>query len=108
MANISYQQAEITGTVLNFVAASGGGDTIAVGGGSVLLVKNGDVSSKTVTITVPGSTFGQANPDVPITVAAGAIVAIPLEDRDLVDSTDGLIHIAYSAVTNVTVAAISV
>jgi hypothetical protein len=109
MAELTYQQADIDGVTVAMAAASGGGDTVRANDRGALLVTNGDASSKTVTIAVPGNTrFGQAEPDVAITVAAGATKLIGPFPRALVDPTDGFVHVSYSAVTSVTVAAVEI
>jgi len=106
MAAIAVQQAKVTGTALNFVAASGGGDTIAVQGDTYLFVRNADASSKTVTVVRPGSDeYELAVPDVAVTVAAGATAVIGPIPPSFRDSSDSLVDITYSAVTSVTVAA---
>lgn len=109
MATLSPAQAKITGATVTMVAASGGGDKVKPNSRTALLVKNGDASSKTVTVAVPGNTKqGQPIPDVAVVVAAGAMALIGPFDADLGDDTDRLVHISYSAVTSVTVAAVSV
>ena len=65
--------------------------------------------TKTVTVVVPGNTrYGQADPDVTITVPAGGTSLIGPLPRDLADPADGLVHITYSAVTSLTVAAVAI
>lgn len=108
MATLAYQQSKIIGTELTFVAASAGGDKVAPADRGALLVRNGDASAKTVTVVTPGSTkYAQADPDVAVVVAAGATAVIGPFPQDL-GGTDGLVSITYSAVTSVTVAAITV
>lgn len=108
MALLSKQQSALAGAVITFGAAAGGGDTIKANERSILLVTNGDSSSHTVTIAIPGNTdFGQAQPDVAVVVAAGVTKAIGPFARGVNDPSDGLVHITYSAVTSVTVAHIS-
>ena len=68
----------------------------------MLRVKNGSASSITVTVVVPGSTYGQANPDVPVVVAAGTEAAIGMIPGAL--AVDGVVSVEYTAVTTVTVA----
>ena len=105
MANLTIQEGKVTGTALTMAAASGGGDTVPVGG--ALLVRNGDASSKTVTVAVPGEKYGQARPDIEVVMAAGATALIGPFPPDLADDEDRLVHVTYSAVTSVTVAAIN-
>lgn len=108
MALITPQLVEPTGVALTFAAASGGGDTISPGSTTCLLVRNGDASSKTVTIVVPGTKYGQANPDISAAVAAGVTAVFGPFGSDLADPADGLIDVTYSAVTSVTVAALRI
>lgn len=109
MALLTPVQAKLTGTALVMGAAAGGGDTIHAGEHTAVIVTNGGVGSITVTVVVPGNTdHGQAEPDVPVTVAAGATKILGPFDADLEDPTDGLIDITYSGVTSVTVGAITV
>lgn len=103
MALLTYQQPKLTGTTITYAAASAGGDTLGHTTGGVLRVKNGDAAAKTVTVVTPGNTaYGQADPDIPVTVAAGAEVAIGPFPAGL--AVDGVVSVTYSAVTSVTVA----
>lgn len=109
MATLAYQKARVTGTAVSLAAAAGGGDLIPPNPNGALMVRNGDASAKTVTVAVPGNTkFGQADPDVAVVVAAGATALIGPLDQDLADPTDGMVHVTYSAVTSVTVAAVDI
>lgn len=108
MADLSYQQSEITGIAVTFANAAAGGDTVAVNARGLLLVRNQDAAAKTVTVVVPGTKYGQALPDVPVAVDAGATAAIGPFPADLADPTTGRVHVTYSAVTSVTVAAVLV
>lgn len=91
-----------------FVAANGGGDTVARRDNSFLVVKNGGGSPVTVTLDTPGTTHGLAIADEGVTVAAGATAYISTDDSIFVHPSDNLIHIAYSGVTSVTVAQVAV
>lgn len=103
MALLTHQAPTLAGTAVTYAAAAAGGDTFGRTAAGVLRVKNGSASSVTVTVVTPGNTkYGQADPDVPVAVAAGAEVAIgPFSDALAVD---GVISVTYSAVTSVTVA----
>jgi hypothetical protein len=108
MALLARQTAKVTGTVITFASASGGGDTVAPDPFGVLHVRNASGGTLTVTVVVPGNTqFGQAQPDVAVAVAAGASVAIGPLSPDLADPATGLINITYSGVTSLTVAAVT-
>lgn len=109
MAALTVQQAAITGTALTFAAAAGGGDTVQVSGDTILIVRNTDGTTKTVTVVRPGTEYGQANPDIAHVVAAttGVSVIGPIP-TEFADPTTGVVSITYSAVTGVTVAAVRV
>lgn len=101
MALLTRQVPSLYGTAVTYAAATSGGDTFGWVAGGVLRVKNGSASAVTVTVVVPGTTYGQANPDVPIVVAAGAEVAIGAVPNAL--AVDGVVSVTYTAVTSVTV-----
>lgn len=110
MALLTYRQASASAVSAAVqAAASGGGDTVAPNDRGMLVFRNGDASSKTVTIVVPGNTkYGQANPDVAQIVPAGATAYIGPLQSDLADPITGVISFTYSAVTSCTVAAVTV
>lgn len=104
MALLAKQAASVVGlNPVTMNTAAGGGDTVNVDvPGICLLVRNGDASAKTVTVVRPGTTYGTADPDIPVVIAAGnqAIIGpIPVDFAD----TNGLVAITYSAVTSVTI-----
>ncbi|UNZ20626.1 hypothetical protein [Streptomyces sp. 891-h] len=89
-----------------FTAAAAGGDNCATGAGVLLLVKNGDAASHTVTLATPQTFDGDlALEDRAVAVAAGQDAAIPVTDRYR-DPSTGRCSITYDAVTSVTVAVI--
>lgn len=107
MATLTYQQASIQGAAYASAAANVGGDKVAPHSRGAVIVENGDASPITVTIAVPGTDkYGQARPDIPVTVAAGAAKIIGPFPADLASDVDGLVAITYSGVTSVTVAAV--
>lgn len=108
MALLNPQQVGITGTTPAYgaVAAS---DTIVPDDRTFLIVKNGNASPDTVTVVVPGAAYGQARPDVAVSVPAtngerwiGPMVA------DLADPTTGLITVNHSVTATVTCALVRV
>lgn len=106
MATLTYQQAKVSGTAVNLVAADVAGDKVVPGG--ALMVRNASAGSINVTLDVPGNTkYGLANPDPVVAVAAGATTLIGPLPGDLAGS-DGLVAFTYSAVASVTVAAVSI
>lgn len=110
MATLTYKQASAS-VVSQAVqaAASAGGDKVLPHDRGMLVFRNGDAASKTVTLLVPGNTkYGQANPDVAHVVPAGATAYIGPLPADLADPADGLVAFTYSAVTACTVSAVTV
>ncbi|WP_326780432.1 hypothetical protein OG481_09810 [Streptomyces longwoodensis] len=108
MAALNTTVVGLTGSTVTYTPASGGGDTCETGAGVVLLVKNGDASSHTVTLVTPEVVDGDlAVADRAVTVAAGAERAIPVTGRYRNPST-GRAAITYDAVTSVTVAVLRV
>ena len=108
MATLTTQPATaIGGKTITYTAASAGGDKVAPGPNVYLLVKNASAGSVTVTLDTTGTAFnGVAIPDTAVTVAAGAEAIIPVT-ADYRNTSDGLAAITYSAVTTVTVAALT-
>ncbi|MDX2681105.1 hypothetical protein [Streptomyces soliscabiei] len=107
MAALTTTVVGLTGAAVAYTAAAGGGDTCQTGAGVLLLVKNGDASSHTVTLATPATVNGLAIADRAIAVAAGAEMAIPVTN-DYRDPSTGRAAITYDAVTSVTVAVVRV
>jgi hypothetical protein len=97
----------LTGGAIEFTPAAGGGDTCQTGLGVLLLVKNGDSSSHTVTLATPGTVNGLAIADRAIVVPAGDELGIPVTN-DYRDPATGRAAITYDGVTSVEVAVIRV
>lgn len=110
MANLATQTFGFAGEAITLVAAAGGGDAVFPADPRVFLwVKNGGGSPITVTLTVPGTTFGQNNPDIGVSVPNGGERLIgPLGPELVAPETFQNVLIAYSGVTTVTVAAVRV
>lgn len=102
MALLTPTQAKITGTVATKAAADAAGETF-LPGDHALVILNGSGSSITASVVVPGNTkYGQAQPDVAVTIAAGVETVIGPFPDDLADPADGLVHVTYSSVATVT------
>jgi hypothetical protein len=104
MALLTLQQVLITGTTPSYGAVAST-DTIVPDDRAFLIVKNASGTQDNCVVVVPGTTYGQANPDVttvvPITTGErwiGPMVAA------LADPTTGLITITHSQTTSVTCA----
>jgi hypothetical protein len=100
MAELTPVQVQLGGADVAKAAADAAGETFRPGDNLALVVANGDTVARTVTVAVPGNTrFGQAQPDVAVTVAAGGEQAIGPFPAELRDPADGLVHVSYDAVT---------
>ena len=105
---LTVQAMSIDGIAPTYATAASGGDTFANNGKTFLHVKNGGGSSINVTLAsqVDSPPAGTAASNKVIAVAAGGEKMIgPLPEYGYNDS-GGLVHVSYSAVTSVTVAAI--
>lgn len=108
MALLAAQQVGITGPTITFGAAAAS-DTVVPDDRLMLVYKNTNAATRDITVVVPGTRFGQANPDVVVTIAAttGEEYIGPIT-RDLADPVTGLVTVTTSAQTNVTVAAVRI
>ena len=105
MATLVRSNAVLAGAVATYAAAAAGGDTFANDGNTVIHVKNGGASPITVTVdSVQMSNFG-TDEDVVVTVANGSDKLIGPFSVARFGRTP---TVTYSAVTTVTVAAISI
>jgi hypothetical protein len=109
MATLAHQSTGYAGTNITFQAAGlvDGFDVTVPDDRVFLWVKNADAASRTVTVDVAGSTFGQDNPNVAVVVLNGQERLIGPLNAGLVGAT-GVVVLTYSALTNVTVAAVVV
>lgn len=108
MALLNPQQVAITGTTPSYgaVAAS---DTIVPDDRTFLIVKNASGTSDTCTVVVPGSVYGQARPDIAVSVPItnGERWIGPLV-QDLADPATGLITVTHSQTASVTCALVRI
>lgn len=107
--NLDVQNNSLNGIVIVFLAASVGGDTfINLDSKTVLVVKNGDATAKTVTINSVGNCNQGFDHDIVVNVPAGGQVQIgPFQSSRFNDTTTQRVGITYSTVTALTIAAIS-
>lgn len=110
MAALTVQEASILGTTLTLAAASGGGDTVDPTGGDVCLeVRNGSGGALSVLVARAGTEYGQANPDITVSVAAGTTKLIGPIPQAFRDSADNLVDLTYpGGVSSLTIAAFRV
>lgn len=107
MAVLTVQDMTTSGLEVVFVAAGVAGDSFMNDGNTFLRVKNGDVSDKTVTIASPINCNQGFTHNVAIVVTAGEERDIGPFLRNRFNDDTGKVNITYSAITSVTVAAIS-
>ena len=95
------------GTIITPVDANVDGNYFINTGKSFLRVVNGSASPITVTVSSPTLCNQGSTHDLSITVAAGVTKDIGPFDYTRFSSSDSYVHVTYSAVTTVTVAAVS-
>ncbi len=107
MALLAPLTATVAGTPVAYAVAAAGGDTVAVGARSRLLVRNGSAASVTVTIAAAGALVDEvAYGPIVVAVPAGADRLIAIPPR-LADPATGLATVTYSAAASVTIAHLS-
>lgn len=113
MATIAKQNITEAGVDLTLSTAAGGGDQFTNTGKELLVILNGDASSKTVTVTAQQtsatvSSLGlMAKEDQSVVVAAGGIGVIGPFPTQSFNDANNYAQVTYSAVTSVEVAVIS-
>lgn len=91
----------------SLVAAAGGGDTFANDGQTFFIVKNGDASDHTVTFAQQLAQDGVTPTNPARNVTAGHTCIFGPFPTGIYNGSDNLgVHVSYSAVTSVTVAAV--
>lgn len=107
MALLSSQQIQITGTAQTLTAAAAS-DTMPYGDRLFLWVKTTGTAT-TVTITPPGTHFGQAHGTISVVCPSTGDRLIGPLSQGLADGTTGLITAAFSgALTGVTRALVAI
>jgi hypothetical protein len=108
MALLAYQQAAITGPATTFAAVSAS-DTMPPDDRGFLWVKNASGTIDSAVVVVPGTSFGQANADVTVSVpiTTGERLIGPLVPS-LADPTTGLITVTHSQTATVTCALVRI
>jgi hypothetical protein len=105
MTLLNAQTPTILGAALTYSAVTAT-DTANPGNNVFLHVKTVGTAD-TVTIVVPGSTYGQARPDVAIAIGTNTDRIIGPLVADIADPTTGLVTINHSATSAVTCALLS-
>lgn len=108
MATRATQNPGTVGIIPTFYAAEAGGDRVSPG--TRLLVHNGGGASINLTITTPGTLDGLAIADRVVAVPNGAFPAnfrvLDVPSDIYRDPADGLVGLAWSAITTVTFCAV--
>ena len=111
MAELTLYQITEAGSAVTYASATAEGDTVDNGGSTFLHIKNGNASTRTVTITaqttsVDSSIYGDlTKANASIVVGAGAESVIGPFKTSSFNNADGEIAITYSAVTDLTIVA---
>lgn len=108
MALLTTQQVSITGTSPTYGAVAAT-DTANPDDRTFLIIRNANASPDTATVVIPGAYYGQAVPDVAVTVPAttGERWIGPL-NQALADPVTGLVTITHSVTATVTCALVRV
>jgi hypothetical protein len=106
---LSVQSIVRAGLSPTYTAANVDGHSVANEGKQTFIhVKNGGASPITVTIPTPGSVDGLAVADRTVNVPAGEERMIGPFPAAFYNQADGTVHVDFSAVTSVTLAAFKV
>lgn len=105
---LTVQKLTSAGVTPTFGAADVTGDKFANNGRQFLVVKNGGAASTTVTINSQKKCDQGFDHDLEVSVAASAEKWIGPFDPNRFNDGSGDVNVAYSEVTSVTVAAVSI
>ena len=108
MAVLNTQQVSLAGVNPAFVAADALGDEWANSGRSYLHVKNGAAAAVDVTVDSQTQCNQGFDHNVAVNVPAASERRIGPFPKSRFDDAAGRVHVAYSAVANVTVAVVEV
>jgi hypothetical protein len=106
MAELTVQQIARTGLEATYAAAAGGGDEFDNDGRTFFHIINANGSDRTATFVTSVTVDGLAVGDVAVVVTAGEERMVGPFPPSIFNDTDGHVNVTYSAVTDVTVAAI--
>lgn len=106
MATLTVQDINASGITPSYTAASAGGDEFANDGKTMLHVKNGGVSSITVTIISQKTCNQGYQHNLTVDVAADGEKMIGPFSAERFNNENGRVQVQYSDVTSVTVAAL--
>lgn len=104
MALLNVQQVDLTGVKPTFNTCNAAGDTFYNNGQTYIHIKNGDTSSKTVTVLSPGKCNQGFQHDLSITIPANEERVVGFFIPTGRFNTDEKVSLTYSAVTSLTIA----
>lgn len=107
MAQLTVQKLGTAGVSPTFAAADAAGDKFANNGRQFLVVKNGGAAAITVTVNSQRQCDQGFDHDITVNVAAAGEKWIGPFEPNRFNDGNGNVNVAYSAVTSVTVAAVS-
>ena len=105
MTDLTPQTIVRTGLAMTYEAANVDGEMIPNAGRMFLHVKNGSAVSVTVTVDTPGLVDGLAVAQLTVAIPAGQERMIGPFPPGVYNQSSGNIHVTFSAVTTVTLAA---
>lgn len=109
MSTLTIQDPGRAGAELDLThAAAAGGDQWLNTGKEILVIKNADISSHNVKVTVQATPDGKDVTERTITVGAGKTFATDVFPKNVYNDAGGYAQITYSAVTSVTIAVLRV
>jgi hypothetical protein len=106
LAQLTAQKISQSGLSPTYSSAASGGETFPNDGKTFFHVKNGDTTSKTVTIVAQNKCNQGFLHDLEVTVAASGEKIIGPFQVERFTNDAGVAKVTYSAVTSVTVAAL--
>jgi len=107
MAVLTSQRFSTVGLAPTLTAAAAGGDSFTNDGNTYLIVKNASGASITVTVNSQALCNFGFDHDMVVTVNAGATQQIGPFTTSRYNDASGQVHWTYSAVTSVTVGALT-
>jgi hypothetical protein len=106
---LSPQQVGITGTTPSYGAVSASDTIVPDSDRMFLIVKNGNASADSCVVVIPGNEYGQARPDVTVSVpGSGGERWIGPFTPDMADPVTGLVTITHSVTATVTAALVRI
>jgi hypothetical protein len=108
VATLAYQSVGYAGAAVTSQTPNAIVDIVDMNPRGFVWVKNGGGVSTTVTIPVPGTTQGQANPDISVSVSAGQERLFGPLVEGLYDPTFGGVLVGVTPTASVSIAAVTV